>query len=341
MNLFIILLIGFAAFFYFVYFRSYYKGPQSGHFDGKRFRNDPARYRTVRQLLVWIATRKPVPWPEERFIGVPSKPGRRVEEEECVATFVNHSTVLIQWDGLNILTDPIWGEYAGPIKGLGPKRRHKPGIAFEDLPPIDLILLSHNHYDHMDLLTLKKLAQKFNPKIITGLGNRVYLDAHGIANVSELDWWQEIHPYPHIEVTYVPAQHFSARWPWDRNKALWGGFTVKSDTGILYFAGDSGPGSHFSEIRKRIGPPRLALLPIGAYEPRWFMREFHLSPEDAVQVHSDMQAKTSLAIHFGTFHLSDEGIDDPAQQLKRTLQGNKISEEAFCVLQPGESRHIS
>ena len=324
----------------FLFSRTYHKGPLSDHFDGRRFRNFPLRYRTIGQLLKWFATRAAKPWPKWREIPSFAKPMVRVAKDELVVTFVNHSTVLIQWDGVNLLTDPVWSEYAGPMKGIGPKRRHLPGIPFEDLPPIDIVLLSHNHYDHMDLKTLKRLFKKFKPQIITGLGNGVYLKAKGISHVHELDWWQDLKTHQGFKITYVPAQHFSARFPWDHNKALWGGFTVMSDTGLLYFAGDTGSGGHFEEIKKRIGSPRLALLPIGAFEPRWFMQAAHMSPQDAVQVHRNLEAQTSLAIHHGTFRLSDEGIDDPMKELKRELHDQHIDESKFWVLQPGQSRKV-
>lgn len=318
-----------------VYFRRpYYKGPVSDHFDGKVFRNIPPRDRTFRQLAQWLLNRKATPWPAWVPIEKQAKPQERVLGHEMVVTFVNHSTLLLQWEGHNFLTDPIWSDRAGPFTFLGPKRVHAPGIAFEDLPPIDFVLLSHSHYDHMDKSTLKALYERDSPKIITGIGNAKVLQRFGIKKCVELDWWQETNEFNPFTIAYTPAQHFSARTLWDMNKALWGGFVVKAPSGVLFFAGDTGEGDHFKQIAEKYGSARLALLPIGACEPRWFMRVAHMSPEDVIIASNQLQAKQSLAIHFGTFDLSDEGIDDPPQRLKKALQGDNSK---FWIPSPGET----
>lgn len=313
----------------------------SDHFDGKRFFNPQGPdERSFLSFLKWQWSRKALPWPKKRDLVLKTLPRERLDSNECVITFVNHSTVLIQWEGLNVLTDPIWSERCGPMGLLGPKRVHPPGLAFEHLPPIDLVLISHNHYDHLDVRTLKKLNSLHHPRFITGLGNKKLLHKHGINRVEELDWWEEIGFTDFLKIAFVPAKHFSARSLLDRNRSLWGGFVLSASSGCIYFAGDTGYGFHFKKIYETFGPPRLALLPIGAYEPRWFMEPVHLSPEEALNAHHELKAKTSVGIHFGTFHLSDEGIDEPWKKLKNSMVLNGISDEAFWVLQPGQQRKV-
>ncbi len=229
-----------------------------------------------------------------------------MEGDDLRVTFVNHATVLLQIAGVNVLTDPIWSRRASPLPFAGPRRRRPPGIRFVDLPPIDLVLISHNHYDHLDLPTLQALARSHAPRFITTLGNAALLQREGIEPVTEMDWWQE-QPLPGgLRLTCVPAQHFSARGLCDRCRTLWCGFVLHGRGGPIYFAGDTGWGSHFSEIARRFGPPRLALLPIGSHLPRWFMRPVHLSPAEAVRAHQVLGAQASMAIHFGTFPMADD-----------------------------------
>lgn len=331
------LLISFLVVIYFVFPKSAYKGPVSDHFDGSRFHNIPPDTRTFLDFFRWMLNRKPIPWPKKREI-TPAYPSARIFNELKV-TFVNHATVLIQWDGFNILTDPIWAERCSPLSWFGPKRVHRPGIEFDHLPPIDLILLTHNHYDHMDLPTLKKINARNNPTIVTGLGNVPLLKRNNMERVFELDWWQE-YRHSSLLITYVPAMHFAARGIFDRNKTLWGGFIVKNESGTIYFAGDTGYGEFFKEISKRFGPIDLSILPIGTYEPRWFMKPAHMSPKDAIKAHQELNSKKSLAIHFGTFHLSDEGIDEPANLLRKEMAKSDLFLDDFLVLNPGEARKI-
>lgn len=329
-------------FFSFIYLwtKNYYIGPVSDHFDGRYFHNIPERYRTFKELLAWLFTRKPVPWPEHIEIDKFPKPKPRSEENELLVTFVNHATVLIQWNGMNFLTDPIWSERASPFTWTGPKRVHEPGIAWEDLPKIDVVLISHNHYDHMDEKTLQNLVSRDNPLVISGLGNGAIMRELGVPKTTELDWWQTTQVNHDWSVTYVPGQHFSARWPWNKDKALWGGFVIQGNHGSVYFVGDSGEGEHFQQIGDKFGPVRLALIPIGAYEPQWFMKPAHISPREAIDVHKTVKANKSIAIHFGTFPLSDEGIDQPLKDLKEELHKAKVTENDFMILKPGESRQI-
>lgn len=324
----------------FLWTKNYYTGPKSDHFDGRYFHNVPDRFRTFDELVKWLWNRKPTPWPEHIEIEKFAPPKPRSAENEMKVTFVNHATVLIQWNGVNILTDPVWSERASPFTWMGPKRVHEPGILWEDLPKIDVVLISHNHYDHMDRDTLHKLYQRDRPIMVTGLGNGTILKGFEIPHSIELDWWQTTDVTPNFAVTYVPAQHFSARWPWDKDKALWGGFVIKNQGDTVYFMGDSGDGDHFTDIGEKFGPFRLALIPIGAYEPRWFMKPAHINPQEAVAIHQLLKSNTSIAIHFGTFPLSDEGIDQPQIDLKHALENAKLSENEFLLLKPGESRQI-
>lgn len=315
--------------------------PTSDHFDGNRFFNPGIPERRFFDLIKWQFTRQPVPWPKERSISRFTIPQKRVAGNQFSITYINHATHLIQWDNINILTDPIWSERASPFKWIGPKRVHPPGVKFEDLPPIDYILVSHNHYDHLDLPTLKKLVHRDNPKILTGLGNASWFKKEGIIEVEELDWWEGKNFPNGLEFIFTQTQHFSARSLFDRNKTLWGGFLIQLKNHSIYFAGDTAYFSVFKEINQRYGPPLLAILPIGAYEPRWFMEPVHMSAKEAVQAHLDLEAKYSLASHFGTFQLTDEGMEEPPRALKETLERSGVHPDSFWVFEPGESRFIS
>ncbi|WP_042280530.1 MBL fold metallo-hydrolase [Candidatus Protochlamydia sp. R18] len=313
----------------------------SNHFDGNYYFN-PFNFSTHSfwQVLKWMITRKPVKWPESVSVNQQKKLKERVSSDELEVTYVTHSTVLIQIDGKNILTDPIWSERASPFSYIGPKRVSLPGIQFKDLPPIDFVLISHNHYDHMDMPTLQKLQVDYSPVFYVPMGNQKFLRSKGLKKVLEMDWWDEVSLYSSNQLIFVPAQHFSARGLFDRNRTLWGGFMIKTSNQSVYFAGDSGYGPHFKAIRSRLGAPTLACLPIGAYEPRWIMQSIHLSPAEALQAHLDLNAKQSLAIHFGTFQLTDEGIKEPVKILRQEMQTKQIPFEQFWVLNPGECKQI-
>lgn len=314
----------------------------SDHFDGRRyFNHSNSNTHSLKNFLLWRWRRKVKPWP---FIPIEQRKVEKARTQlgECVVTFINHSTVLIQLEGWNILTDPIWSERASPFSWIGPKRAILPGVKFTDLPPIDMVLLSHNHYDHMDLPTLKQLEQVHQPTIVVSKGNRSYLEKKGIKErIIELDWWECVNFGSESSLHFVPAQHFSARGILDRNRTLWGGFVIKDPKYMIYFAGDTGFGPHFAEIRERLGSPSFALLPIGAFKPRWFMRPMHISPEEAVQVHLVLGSKQSMAIHFGTFQLADEDFEKPVLALEEALKNHKLSTNCFWVLKPGESRKIN
>ncbi len=302
------------------------------HFDGKRFFNPGApQARGFLEAMRWKLTTRPEPSP--RFVAdvEPSKPPSAVDGNDLCVTLINHSTLLLQQGGSNILTDPIWSERASPFTWIGPPRRRNPGVRWEDLPRIDIVLLSHNHYDHLDLATLQRLADRGQSQFVVPIGLARLLRSHRIGPVHELDWGQSLQ-FGLSTFYSVPALHFSARGIFDRNRTLWCGYVIKAAGRWIYFAGDTAFGDHFGGIRERFGPPDLALLPIGAYEPRWFMSAIHMAPEDAVRAHRILGAKTSIAIHHGTFQLTDESLDAPKKRLRECAPG-----DSFLVLDNGQS----
>jgi L-ascorbate metabolism protein UlaG (beta-lactamase superfamily) len=319
-----------------------HRGPASDHFDGEVFRNEnPAATagRTFADFLRWQRTGRRAAWPTWVEHGIVPALPPRLASGECAATFVNHITFLLQFRGLSVLTDPVYAERVSPVQWAGPRRAHAPGLPFEQLPRIDLVLVSHNHYDHLDLDTLQRLEREHHPVFLTGLGNRPFLQEHGLTRVHELDWWQ-LHEDGAWRCRYVPAQHWSGRGLQGRNRTLWGGFVLEADACRVYFAGDTGYWRHFRTIRERCGAPDLALLPIGAYEPRWFMRDQHMDPEEAVRAHLDLEARQSLATHYGCFQLTDEAIDAPVHALERARVAHDVSTERFVALRPGETLRI-
>jgi L-ascorbate metabolism protein UlaG (beta-lactamase superfamily) len=305
------------------------------HFDGKHFYNpDAPQARGFGDVLRWKLTSRPERSP--RFISdvEPSIPPQRVETGGLRVTLVNHSTVLLQQNGRNILTDPIWSERPSPVGWAGPRRRRIPGVAWEHLPPIDVVLLSHNHYDHLDLPTLRRLAARGDSKFVVPIGVAELLRSEKIGPVHELDWGKSL-PVTGGTVHCVPALHFSARGIYDRNITLWCGYVIECQERITYFAGDTAFGSHFAQIREKFGSPHVALLPIGAYKPRWFMSPVHMGPDEAVKAHRILAAQTSIAIHHGTFQLADEGIDTPRKEQIACAQN-----EPFLVLANGECANL-
>ncbi len=317
-----------------------YDGPITETFDGEHFVNqDPVRDHGFLDMLRWTVNRDRGPWPNW-IESVPGpKPPNRVGQGELRVTFVNHATMLVQIDGLNILSDPVWSMRVGPKPWLGVKRHRDPGIRLEDLPPIDVIMISHNHYDHLDMPTLKRLAKKHNPKILAGLGVQALLQQNGLTNAQDLDWWEETQ-LGEIAITFVPARHWSSRGLTDRKTSLWGGFVVTSASGSVYFAGDTGWGQHFEQVGKRFAPIRLAILPIGAYRPRWFMRDMHISPDEAVNAHEVLNASTSIGMHFGTFPLADDGQLEPTISLELAKAKRYPHLPRFWTLQFGEGMDV-
>jgi L-ascorbate metabolism protein UlaG (beta-lactamase superfamily) len=320
-----------------------YDGPLSDHFDGHRFFNPDARGgRSFNDFLRWQRTRQRAQWPSWVENRAQPRLPTTLGPGQVALTFINHITFLMQLRDLNILTDPVYSQRVSPFRSVGPKRVRDPGLPFEQLPAVHLVLVSHNHYDHLDIETLVRLEQTHSPRFVTTLGNRAFLQEFGLRTVDELDWWQSVEANG-VTITLTPAQHWSSRRPRNRNRTLWGGFVVRASERLLpgapqptlYFAGDTGYGKHFSTIRERFGNVDLALLPIGAYEPRWFMRDQHMNPDDAVRAHLDLQAAISIATHFGCFQLTDEGIDDPPRELAAARERHGVRPEAFQVLETG------
>lgn len=274
------------------------------------------------------------PWPSH--IDEPPRRPPGLDGAVAVVTFIGHSTFLIQTATGNILTDPMYSERAGPLNLLGPRRVRPPAVRFEDLPPISTVLLSHNHYDHCDRRILARLAQRFDPVVVTPLGNAALVRSAGIRTVEELDWWEEAKS-PSLPITLTPAHHFSARTPLDRNRALWGGFMLAVGAVRIFFAGDTAYAPFFRDVRERLGPIDLALLPIGAYEPRWFMQAVHMNPAEAVQAHLDLEASESVGMHFATFQMTTEGIDEPALALEQARLAKNVPPSRFRTIGFGES----
>lgn len=276
-------------------------------------------------------------WPEAVPLTSYPPPPAQVSPGAMAATFVGHSTFLLRTANTVILTDPMFATHAGPFGRLGPRRVRPPALSLDSLPIPDIVLVSHNHYDHLQPSSLRRCAQGAEPHFITPLGLGPFLRRLTLQNVIELDWWEAADLGDGRIVTCVPAQHFAARTLFDRNRTLWCGFVLETEAGTVYFAGDSGYGPHFKEIGRRCPSIDLALLPIGAYEPRWFMRPVHMNPAEAVQAHVDIGARVSLGMHFGTFQLTDEAIDEPLLALDRALDERNIPDGDFTTLDFGET----
>jgi L-ascorbate metabolism protein UlaG (beta-lactamase superfamily) len=315
-----------------------YHGPKSDHFDGKQFINPKGiKAKGLPDVFKWMRERKQGKWIERKDVKPGPKPLPRYDNGVRI-TFVNHSTFLIQVDGINILTDPVWSKRVSPFSFAGPKRMRPPGIAFNDLPKIDLILLSHNHYDHLDIATLKHIHDKYNPQFIVPLGVAAYLRKNNIDLVRELDWWQTQVAGVSFTIESVPAQHFSGRGTLDRDRTLWCGYCIHGRHGNIYFAGDSGYNPDtFKEIGRRT-KPTLSIIPIGAFKPEWFMSPIHCSPDEAVMIHKDLNSPLSIASHFGTFPLADDGCDDPVEGLRAALKREGLSLTEFITLEEGVAR---
>ncbi|MES2213620.1 MAG: MBL fold metallo-hydrolase [Patescibacteria group bacterium] len=324
-------------------------GPKSDHFNGTHFFNIRDRSRFVNRIrdkrnnpITAFATfliksfDKKVWYTRLLPLGE-SIPVPRVVGKKIVVTLVGHSTVLIQTEGLNILTDPVWAKRASPVQFFGPKRFMRPGIFLDDLPKIDFILQTHNHYDHMDVKTLRMISERDHPVIYTTLGNGDYLRDRAVYGSVEMDWGDSKSFSDLISIDCVPAQHFSARALTDRNRTLWGGFVIRTPHGNIYFAGDSGYGPYIERIKK-VYPEgfRLAFLPIGAYEPHVLMGIYHMSPDEAVTIYKELKVRHAIPIHFGTFDLALDAQDDPVQRLDEILAEPDNAEVKFIVLYNGE-----
>lgn len=316
--------------------------PRHGaNFDGRRFSNPwrgPGNRRRF-GLWRWLLRPRGPGWP-------PAEPivGRRDIEvppqrsDTPRITWIGHACVLIQVEGLNLITDPVYAARVGPIPGVGVRRHAPPGIEWADLPPIDLVLISHAHYDHLDRATITALIRRDDPILLAGLGLNRWLARRGSRRIVTLDWWHSARPVGDaLSITAVPAQHWSRRGLFDRNRSLWAGFWIDTGSHRLYFAGDTGYGPHFRWIRERLGAPDFAMLPIGAYEPRELMGAQHMNPDDAVTAHNDLEAARSIGIHFATFKLTDEGRDQPIHDLAEARRRYGLDETAFVAPEFGQA----
>jgi len=320
-----------------------YRGPTSDHFDGRRFHNpqpfDDAMFGDGLRNIAKILARESRGG--SKWVTAPTDtPPPRVGGGRLRVTFVNHATLLLQMDSLNILTDPIWSDRASPYSWAGPKRRAAPGIRFEDLPTIDVVLISHNHYDHMDLATLRRLVAAYHPRIVTGLGNSAYLRRHGVPGAQDIDWWQSVDLGRGVRLTGVPAQHWSARWINDKWRTLWLGFVIESESGPVYFAGDTGFGEFLARIRDRFGPLRLAMLPISPSRPRAVMAPRHMSAGDAVRAYELLNASTAIGTHFGTFRQGEDAEGDPVDSLALAVKQAWPCTLRFWALYNGAARDV-
>jgi L-ascorbate metabolism protein UlaG (beta-lactamase superfamily) len=317
---------------------AFWPGTAGEHFDGWRFHQpEPITHGFTDWLKLELTSRRG-PWRDFTDTPPGPPPPARVEGGRLRVTFVNHATLLIQMDALNILTDPIWSRHAAPL--FGARRHRPPGIRFEDLPPIDVVLVSHDHHDHMDLPTLRRLARTHHPRVYVGLGNAAFLAGEGVPGATGLDWWRSAEIAPGIMVTAVLARHMSRRGLFDRDHRLWCGFVVQGPSGSVYFAGDTGWGSHFAEIGRRFPNLRLALLPIGGFQPTWYMHEHHIGPADAVAAHRALGALTSVPMHFGTFPNGYDAETEPVTTLREVLKADPDAAAHFIILDNGESAEI-
>ena len=301
------------------------KKKSSSGFNGRRFVNSYAAAVPFHIMGRWLLKRERPKWPKEGLVTPLSH-----EEGDIRLTRLHHSTCLIEMGGLTMITDPIWSKVCGPLGLLGPKRLVKLSTDLHELPKIDIIFLSHNHFDHMCLRTLRALQKRYNPLVITGLGNGRYLRRIPFKKVIELDWWQEAH-IGSLKVTYVPSSHFSARGLFDRFKALWGGFVIEREDKKVYFAGDSGWADHFQEIADCFAPIDYCFLPIGSYKPEKVLEPVHIGPKEAVRLHRLFQATGSLPIHFCTYQLGDEGWTEPIEVLKKELDLYGLPHSSFGI----------
>lgn len=309
----------------------YYRGPVTPHFDGRQFDNPWAPMpEKFWDFLKWRVTAEQGYWPESVSVST-SVPPRRVTGDALRVTYVGHASVLLQTQGVNILTDPIWSARASPFGFAGPRRVAAPGVRFEDLPPIDVVLISHNHYDHMDLPTLARLFDAFDPLVLAPLGNDTILQGEmpGL-RVKALDWGQGVAFGPQLRFTLEPMQHWSARGVFDRRHALWGAFVVEAPGGPIYFLGDAGYAKVLStQVLAKYGKPRFSLLPVGAYAPRWFMQYAHMTPAEAVQTYLDLGKTYAMGTQYEVFAMADEAYAAPRQALAAAMAAKGIPAERF------------
>jgi N-acyl-phosphatidylethanolamine-hydrolysing phospholipase D len=331
--------------------------PNKKHHTTTGFTNNygPAGGKPLSELIRWNreAFQNGLPKPPSTifngYSGVPiERPALELlarNKQDVTVTWVGHATLLVQMAGLNILTDPHFSERASPVSFAGPKRKVPVPVQLSELPRIDLVLISHNHYDHLDIQSIEQLRKQpgGEPLFVVPLGIDRWLSGQGVKNIKVFDWWDS-QQLLGVQVDFVPAQHWSSRSPFDRNASLWGGWVVQSfNTGKpfkMYFAGDTGYSKDFVDIGAKFGGFDLSLLPVGAYEPRWFMKDQHVNPDEAVQVHRDVQSKVSVGIHWGTFELTDESLDQPIIDLAAALKSANIPPEQFVLFKHGQTRTL-
>ena len=328
--------------------------PRPGHRTGDRFRNPWPRSEPhgFRDLLRWARERRsrpqsPTP-PRGAFpVAEPAIVYPRADATEFRATWIGHSTVLLQMGGINLLTDPVFSQRAFPVQWLGPRRVMDPGLALERLPPLDAILLSHNHYDHLDRPAVRRIARAHpGATWVTPLGLGRYIRGWGAREIVELDWWGAVELHG-LRITATPARHFSNRRLGDRNRSLWCGFAVAGGGRRAWFAGDTAYHPEFGEVGSRLGPFDLVMIPIGAYDPRWFMERVHVDPEEAVRVYQDVIAPhpgaprpLMLGIHWGTFRLTDEPMDEPPRRAAAGWREAGLEAERLWIAEFGETRSL-
>ena len=312
----------------------------SDHFNGVQFFN-PGQANSDKSLvevLRWQLSGNRQPWPEIVPAASGVKPAARVPGLQI--TSIGHASLLIQVANVNILIDPVWSLRAGPFKWLGPRRRNPPAVAFNDLPPVDVVLITHNHYDHLDEATIQRLWHTHEPHILTPLGNdRLLNKSLPAAEIRTGDWWQSFTLPSQIRATIVPAYHWSSRRISDRRMALWGGFVLDTPSGSIYCVGDTayGGGAIFREVKHTCGSPLVALLPIGGYAPPWFMKSQHVNPEETVKIAMDCDAQQILGIHWNTFPLTDEPYHEPAERLSAAVRASSLDAKRFRAMRPGDT----
>jgi L-ascorbate metabolism protein UlaG (beta-lactamase superfamily) len=330
-----------------------YYDPAKRHHTETGFTNNygPPGGKPLSELLRWTyeRTRDGLPRPPSEHINGYQFPQERPELEwlasnrsEPSVTWIGHATLLVQVGGLNILTDPHFSERAFAVQWMGPRRRVPLNVRLDELPRIDLVLISHSHYDHLDEQTVKALAAQRggSPKFLVPLGIERWLEREGIAGAQAFDWWDHTR-LGSVEVHFVPAQHWSARSPFDRNRTLWGGWVLRGPGFSFYFAGDTGYSRDFADIGERFGGFDVAAIPVGAYAPRWFMKDQHVDPEEAVRIHLDVRSRLSIGIHWGSFELTDEPLDAPIGELATARRLHGIEEQAFRLLRQGQTLRIA